>query len=58
MEELENLLFAQLELPHLLDKEKDQTDRTEVVFDAFAKRASWPILIKKEPLLKIYVAMR
>lgn len=58
IEELEDMLFAELELPDLKQKDKDLIETHTVVFNDIRKKACSPILTRNVPFWRICVAMQ
>lgn len=48
IDQLEDMLFEELELPNLEQKQKDQLQTTEIVFHDIRKKALCPILTRSE----------
>lgn len=52
MEELENILFEELELPNLQEKQKDQVTSSEIVFNDVRKKGIMSNIDKKKTILQ------
>lgn len=56
IEELEDMLFEEMELPNLQQKDKDQIEVESIVFNDIRKKACKRTLTRNEPFSKIYAA--